>query len=72
MKQFFTNISLVRAVKAYEGNRVVWREQSTICRVDLEIDMDRLFRELGTNALNNKSKKSRGMSGAIIASVKVL
>jgi hypothetical protein len=60
---------LTRRVKQPDGS---WRDTETFRRVDLVIDLDTIFRELGTKALGNKSKLSRAMASAIIAQARVM
>lgn len=64
----FTNVILSRRVQDPDGS---WRNEERLCRVDLVIDLEPLFQELGTKAFGNKSKRLRVMAGAIIAQARI-
>jgi hypothetical protein len=60
MKSFFSNFKLR---KGYDR---------VLARVDIDIDVETLMRDLGEKALLNKSKRSRAFNGAVVVTVKEL
>ena len=67
-KDFFTNILLTCRVKQPDGPGAT-RKSSV--GVNLVIDLEPLFKDLGAKALGNKSKRLRVMAGAIIAQARI-
>lgn len=47
-------------------------KQNTPCHVEIDIDMEALFRYLGQRAIRNRSKKTVEMSGIVKARANVI
>jgi hypothetical protein len=46
------------------------KQESAMCMVELEIDLDYVFQRLGNSAFRNKTKRSRGLNGAVTVRVR--
>jgi hypothetical protein len=70
-KGFFGNRKFrLPAGRDPETQRLQYRD--AFARVDVSIDLDGIFEELGAKALRNKSGKARGLGGLITVKAKEL
>lgn len=69
-KHFSSQVRLTRTERVKTLTGFTSRLIDEIVEVSIEIDLDRLFKELGQRAFDNKSKVSKEMAGAIVARVR--